>query len=80
MSMELRMLLAIVLSFLIFFLYQVLFVKEMPVQRKEPLKKEGEIETQAPARDERVKVLEERSSVKQPDVAQEQVPGRTKTI
>jgi YidC/Oxa1 family membrane protein insertase len=80
MSMELRMLLAIVLSFLIFFLYQVLFVKEMPVQPKEPPKKEAESDTQAPAGAERVKVLEERPPVKQADVAQEQVPGRTITI
>ena len=80
MSMELRMLLAIVLSFLIFFLYQVLFVKEMPVQRKEPPKKEAESDAQAPAGVERVKVLEERPPVKQPGVAHEQDPARTITI
>jgi YidC/Oxa1 family membrane protein insertase len=80
MSMELRMLLAIVLSFLIFFLYQVVFVKEMPVQRKEPPKKEAERDTQAPAGTERVKILEERPSVRQMDTAQAQDPGRTITV
>ena len=76
MSTELRMLLAIVLSFLIFFLYQVVFVKEKPVERKEPPKKEAAMEAEAPAGDERVKVLEERPLVKQPDTAQAQDPGR----
>ncbi len=80
MSTELRMLLAIVLSFLIFFLYQVAFVKDTPVQRKEPSKKEAAKEAQAPAEGERVKVLEERPPVEQPDVAQEERPGRTITI
>lgn len=80
MSTELRMLLAIVLSFLIFFVYQVIFVKETPVQRKEPPKKEAAMEAQAPVGDKRVKVLEERPSVKRPDVAQEQDLGRTITI
>ena len=80
MSSELRMLLAIVLSFLIFFLYQVLFVEEKPVERKEPPKKEAAMEAQVPAEDERVKVLEERTPVKQLETAQAQDPGRTITV
>ena len=80
MSMELRMLLAIVVSFLIFFVYQVVFVKEMPVERKEPPKQEAAMEAEAPARDERVKVLEVRPSVKEPDTAQAQDAGRTITV
>jgi YidC/Oxa1 family membrane protein insertase len=78
--MELRMLLAIVVSFLIFFVYQVVFVKEMPVEQKEPPKQEAAMEGEAPARDERVKVLEVRPSVKQPDTAQAQDAGRTITV
>lgn len=82
MSMELRrMLLAIALSFLIFFLWNKLpFMKEVPVERKEPPRKEAAMEPQAPAGDERVKVLEERPAVKQLDTAQAQDPGRTITV
>ncbi len=80
MSMELRMLMAIVLSFLIFFVYQVIFVKKTPVGEKEPPGKEEVVEKQIPAHDEKVDVLEEEAQVKATDLVPEGRPARTITV
>jgi len=80
MSMELRMLLAIVLSFLIFFLYQVLFVKEVPVPKKELASEGKAVEEGAPAEAEAVKVLDEEPLVEQRDAKEEERPGRIITV
>jgi len=80
MSMEIRMLLAIVLSFLIFFLYQVLFVKEVPVPEKAPSGKEEVVEKEAPLEAEYVTVLEEEPPVEEPKIPVDAGPGRTITV
>lgn len=80
MSTELRMLLAIVLSFLIFFLYQVVFEKEVPIQEKGPPAKEEPVDRPIPGAHEQVKALEEKPLVAEADIAQEQRPGRTITV
>ncbi|MDY6953490.1 MAG: membrane protein insertase YidC [Thermodesulfobacteriota bacterium] len=78
MSMELRMLLAIVLSFLMFFLYQVLFVKEVPVPEKD-LTSQGEtVKEEAPVKAEAVKVLDEEPVVAPQE--KEERPGRIITV
>ena len=59
MQMELRMLLAIVLSFLVFFLYQVLFVEEPPAPVPVQEKAEQEAETPSAVVDEGAKPIEE---------------------
>ena len=80
MSMELRMLLAIVLSFLLFFVYQVLFVKEVPVREQEPSRKEETAKKLIPAEDERVRVLGEKPTVEEDAISKKQRPGRTITV
>lgn len=64
MSMEVRMLLAIVLSFSIFLLYHVLFVKELPapVDQKGAVQETQEVEDQSVAGLEDVKTLDEEPS------------------
>ena len=80
MSMELRMLLAIVLSFLIFFVYQALFVRETPVREKEPPQKGEVVERQVPAHDDTVELVEEEAQVKATDLLREDRPGRTISV
>ena len=80
MSMELRMLLAIVLSFLLFFVYQVLFVKEVPVREQEPSRKEETAKQLIPAEDERVRILGEKPPVEEDVISKKQRPGRTITV
>ena len=80
MSMELRMLLAIVLSFLIFFIYQVVFVKEVPVPKKELASEGKAVEEEAPAGAQAVKVLDEGPLVEELDVREEERPGRIITV
>lgn len=81
MSMELRMLLAIVLSFVIFFLYQVFFVKEVPVPEKAATTKPEAVEDQVPGWDERVKeVVAQEPLVVESDISTAQRQGRTITV
>ncbi|MBW1675065.1 MAG: membrane protein insertase YidC, partial [Deltaproteobacteria bacterium] len=80
MSMELRMLLAVVLSFGVFFLYHVFFMKKAPLENKEPTQIAERVEKEIPATVEGVRALDERPL--QPEVA---VPsparqGRTITV
>ena len=82
MSNELRMLLAIVLSFLVFFLYQVLFVKEppQPPPSEEGAEQKELAQEQAPVAAEGAKPLEEAlpsSEALAPSPASE---GRTITV
>ncbi len=80
MSMELRMLLAIVLSFGIFFLYQVVFVKKAPLEKKEPGQKAQDLEKQIPAMDEGVRALDERPLQGQAGVPSQVRQGRMMTV
>jgi YidC/Oxa1 family membrane protein insertase len=80
MSMEIRMLLAIVMSFLIFFLYQAFFVKEPPVPEKAPARKAKAVEEQPIGRDEPVKLVEHGPVVEEGVPPAEQRPGRTITV
>lgn len=80
MSMELRMLLAIVLSFVLFFVYQALFVKEVPVREQEPSRKEETAKQLIPAEDERVRILGEKPPVEEGVISKKQRPGRTITV
>ena len=75
MSMELRMLLAIVLSFLIFMLYQVFFVKKpsTPVDKKKAAQEVESVEKETLAKDEDVKVLDDKPS---PVEAETIIPAR----
>ena len=57
--MELRLLLAIVLSFLLFFVYQVFFEKKPEVHKIPPAEKEVATKKKAPPTDDAVRVLEE---------------------
>ncbi len=61
MSMELRMLLAIVASFLIFMFYQVFFVEKTPapVHEKDAVQEVEGVKKETHAKDEDVKVLDE---------------------
>ena len=82
MQMELRMLIAIVLSFLVFFLYQVLFVEEPPVPAptQETAEQKGPAQTPSKVADEGVKPIEESPlplEVKTPSPSRE---GRTITV
>ena len=77
MSRELRMLMAIVLSFLIFFLYQVMFVKEVPLESRDPAQEVGK---QTPATDEDVKVLDEQAEKVEVDITKPVRQGRTITV
>jgi YidC/Oxa1 family membrane protein insertase len=78
MSMELRMLLAIVCSFLVFFVYQTLFVKETQLHEVAS-KPEETAQTAAPATEEAVKVVEEVPLVVTPVPVMDIQAGRTIT-
>jgi YidC/Oxa1 family membrane protein insertase len=77
MSMELRMLLAIVLSFVIFFIYQVTFVKKPQVYEVEPAKEGALTKKETSRTNSGVKVLEETPPVEEVDSSQKMAPGRT---
>jgi YidC/Oxa1 family membrane protein insertase len=78
MSMELRMLLAIVLSFLVFFVYQVFFVKDTQIHEVKP-KLEDVAQTAAPLAEDAVKALEEAPQDAAPVPAMDTRVGRTIT-
>jgi YidC/Oxa1 family membrane protein insertase len=80
--MELRLLLAIVLSFLLFFVYQVFFVKKPEVHKIPPAEKEVATKKETPTTDEAVRVLKETPPpVKQVgEVSPEIVPDRKITV
>lgn len=80
MSMELRMLVAIILSFGIFFLYQVVFVKEAPQENNEPVPKAQEANKQPLAMDEDVRVLDEKPLQEEVSVPSPVRQGRTITV
>jgi YidC/Oxa1 family membrane protein insertase len=80
MSMELRMLLAIVLSFGIFFLYQVVFVKKAPLEKQEPAQKAEGVEKEALATDEDVRPLDEKPSQREIAVLRPAREGKTITV
>lgn len=82
MRMELRMLLAIVLSFLVFFLYQVLFVKEppSPVPGEETTARKKAAEETTTVIDQGVKRLEDVSTPAQVSTVTPSRQGRTITV
>ncbi len=80
MSMELRMLLAIVLSFGVFFLYQVVFVKEAPLEKKVPPEKAEGVKKQTFAMDEDVRPLYEQPSQGEIGIPGPLRKGRTITV
>jgi YidC/Oxa1 family membrane protein insertase len=82
MSMELRMLLAIVLSFLIFFLYHVVFVKEppAPVDKKDVAEKVQGVEKESVVKDEHIKVVDDRPSEEEAAAITAVRPARTITV
>jgi len=80
MRMELRMLLAIVLSFGIFFLYQALFVKKAPLEKKEPTEKAQRVDKQSPAIDEDVRALYEMPSQREIAIPRAVRQGRAITV
>ncbi len=82
MSMELRMLLAIVLSFLIFMLYQVFFVKQpsTPVDKKNAAREVESVERGTLAKDEGVKVLGDRPSPVEGEIITPARQARTITV
>ena len=80
MSMELRMFVAIILSFGIFFLYQVVFVKEAPQENNEPVPKALEANKQPLAMDEDVRVLDEKPLQEEVSVPSPVRQGRTITV
>ena len=80
MSMELRMLLAIVLSFGIFFLYHMLFVKKAPLENKEAVQSAEMVEKETPETDEDVRVLDEKPVQAEVAVRRPAREGRTITV
>jgi YidC/Oxa1 family membrane protein insertase len=80
--MELRMLLAIVLSFLIFMLYQVFFVKQpsTPVDKKNAAREVESVERGTLAKDEDVKVLDDRLSPVEGEIITPARQARTITV
>lgn len=80
MSMELRMLLAIVLSFGIFFLYHILFVKKAPLENKEAVQSAERVEKETPETDEDVRVLDEKPVQAEVAVRRPAREGRTITV
>ncbi len=70
MSMELRMLLAIVSSFLIFMVYQVFFVEKSPapVHERDAAREVEGVKKETLARDEDVKVLDEQLSLEEAEI------------
>ncbi len=77
MSTELRMLLAIVLSFAVFFVYQFLFHKEPPVQEQERTSTDMAVEQETPTVEEGVTVLGEEPPGEEAPEVPEAHPGRT---
>ena len=80
MSTELRMLLAIILSFGIFFLYQVLFVKEAPQESDAPVLKTQEAAKKPVAMDEDVRILDDKPLQEEVGVPGPVRQGRTITV
>lgn len=82
MSTELRMLLAIVLSFVVFFLYHALFVKEPPrqVDKKDAAEKPQDIETQPLVVDEETRVVDEKPLQAEIEVIRPARQGRTISV
>ena len=80
MSTELRMLLAIVLSFLVFFLYQVFFVKETQITEIPPVEEETAVQQRASQETEAVRMLSESPQDMQPLSMEDTAPGRTITV
>jgi len=78
--MELRMLLAIILSFGVFFLYQLVFVKKAPLEKKEPAQKAQDVETLTPGMDAGVKALDETPLSEKTDVPTPVRQGRIITV
>jgi YidC/Oxa1 family membrane protein insertase len=80
--MELRMLLAIVLSFLIFMLYQVFFVKQpsTPVDKKNAAREVESVERGTFAKDEGVKVLDDKPSPVEGEIITPARQARTITV
>ncbi len=81
MSTELRMLLAIVLSFLVFFVYQAMFGTDTKVHKTEPVKKENLTDRHLAATDKPIKMLDERAAVEtQDDLRGDNGLGRIITV
>jgi YidC/Oxa1 family membrane protein insertase len=82
MSMELRMLVAIVLSFLIFFLYQVFFVKKapQPVPGEQTVEQKQAKESQPAVVDEDLKPIEKAPVPLEVTVPERSREGRTITV
>jgi YidC/Oxa1 family membrane protein insertase len=82
MSMELRMLLAIVLSFLVFFLFHVLTVDETqpPVDQKDAAQTVQEAVEEIPAEDKDVKVLDIKPSMEEVEITTPVRQARTITV
>lgn len=80
MKIEVRMLFAIVLSFLVFFLYQVLFMKKVPLKEKELPKEVETVQKELPARDGGVKALEEEQPPEEMVIARPLRQERTITV
>jgi YidC/Oxa1 family membrane protein insertase len=80
--MELRMLLAIVLSFLIFMLYQVFFVKQPStlVDKKNAAQEVESVEKETLAKDEDVKVLDDKPSPVEAEIITPARQARTITV
>ena len=78
--MELRLLLAIVLSFLLFFVYQVLFVKKTEVHEIAPAEKKVATEKEVSTEKERVRVLEDTPAEEKSVVSPAIGPDRTITV
>ena len=80
MSMELRMLLAIVLSFLLFFVYQVFFVKEVPVPEQMPAEEPQAFKDRLVGQDERVRVVETEPQLEDGRIPTTLPQGRSITV
>jgi YidC/Oxa1 family membrane protein insertase len=78
--MELRLLLAIVLSFLLFFVYQMFFIKKTAVHEIAPAQKELAAEKEASTTNEQVRILEDTLPTEKGGVSPETGPGRTITV
>ena len=80
MHMELRMLVAIILSFLVFFVYQALFVKKVPVPEKQPEGKTEVVQGQQPPKEKAVRTLPEKPSVEKAIAPRAERPVRKITV
>ena len=67
MSTELRMLLAIVLSFLVFFVYQAMFGTDTEVHKIKPVQKKGVTDRRLATTDKPIKAPDERTAVEKQD-------------